>query len=155
MIGYRPVETAMTIDRDITRDVELEIEPVTLESITVTAKPGSRNVSSTDMGTITVTPGEISNVPVLFGEQDILKTMQLLPGISETGEGFSGFFVRGGDPGQNLVLLDEAPVYNASHLLGFFSVFNSDAINNVKLIKGAAPPEYGGRVSSFMDIRHA
>lgn len=153
LIGYTLVTDTLTVDHDITRDVDLEIEPVTLEEITVQAQSESRNVSSTDMGTMVVKPGEISNVPVLFGEQDILKTMQLLPGISETGEGFSGFFVRGGDPGQNLVLLDEAPVYHASHLLGFFSVFNSDALSNVKLIKGAAPPEYGGRLSSFMDIR--
>ena len=96
---------------------------------------------------------EIKKLPVLFGEQDILKTIQLLPGVSASSEGGSGFFVRGGDADQNLILLDEAPVYNASHLLGFFSVFNSDALKDVKLYKGGIPAQYGGRAASVMDVR--
>ena len=96
---------------------------------------------------------EVRNIPVLFGERDILKTIQLLPGVKSAGEGNSGFYVRGGAADQNLILLDEAPVYNASHLLGFFSTFNSDAIKNVTLYKGAMPSQYGGRLSSVVDIK--
>ena len=96
---------------------------------------------------------EIRNVPVLFGERDVLKTIQLLPGVKSAGDGNSGFYVRGGGADQNLILLDEAPVYNAYHLLGFFSTFNSDAIKNVTLYKGAMPPQYGGRLSSVVDIK--
>src|SRR5688500_16242145 len=96
---------------------------------------------------------EVKHVPVLFGERDILKTIQLLPGVKSAGEGSSGFYVRGGAADQNLILLDEAPVYNASHLLGFFSTFNSDAIKNVTLYKGAMPAQYGGRLSSVVDIK--
>ena len=95
---------------------------------------------------------EISKVPVIFGEKDILKSILLLPGVKTAGEGSSGFFVRGGNVDQNLVLLDEAPVYNASHLLGFFSVFNSEAIKDVQLYKGGMPAKYGGRLSSVLDV---
>src|SRR5436189_4230593 len=96
---------------------------------------------------------EINKIPVLMGEKDVLKTMQLIPGIKSAGEGNTGFYVRGGGADQNLILLDEAPVYNASHLLGFFSVFNSDAIKNVTIYKGGMPAEYGGRLSSVLDIK--
>src|SRR3954462_2081110 len=96
---------------------------------------------------------ELEKVPVIFGEKDILKTIQLLPGIKSAGEGNSGFYVRGGGADQNLILLDEAPVYNASHLLGFFSTFNSDAIKDVTLYKGGMPSNYGGRLSSVVDIK--
>jgi hypothetical protein len=96
---------------------------------------------------------EINSVPVLFGERDILKTLQLLPGIKSAGEGNSGFYVRGGSTDQNLILLDEAPVYNASHLLGFFSTFNSDAIKDVTVYKGGMPAQYGGRLASVLDIK--
>ena len=96
---------------------------------------------------------EIKNIPVLFGERDVMKTIQFLPGVKSAGEGNSGFYVRGGAADQNLILLDEAPVYNASHLLGFFSTFNSDAIKNVTLYKGGMPAQYGGRLSSVVDIK--
>ena len=104
------------------------------------------------MGVTSLDMKEIAKVPVLFGEKDILKTIQLLPGI-EANEVGSGFFVRGGSAGQNLILLDEAPVYNASHMLGLFSVFNSDAIKDLTLYKGHIPAEFGGRASSVMDIQ--
>ena len=100
-----------------------------------------------------ISMSEIKNVPVLFGEKDILKTIQLLPGIKSAGEGSSGFFVRGGGADQNLILLDEATVYNASHLFGFFSTFNSDAIKDVTVYKGDMPAQYGGRLSSLLDIK--
>ena len=110
------------------------------------------NIKSADIGKIELEIKKIDQLPVLMGEKDILKTIQLLPGIQSGGEGTSGFYVRGGGPDQNLILLDEAVVYNASHLFGFFSVFNSDAINNIDLIKGSMPANYGGRLSSVLDV---
>ena len=107
---------------------------------------------STRMSTISVPIGQIKTLPALFGEVDVLKTLQLLPGVQSGGEGSTGLYVRGGSPDQNLILLDGTPVYNASHLFGFFSVFNADALNNVELIKGGFPARYGGRLSSVLDI---
>ena len=104
------------------------------------------------MGTQTLQMEKVKTLPVILGEVDILKTLQLLPGVQSSGEGNSGFYVRGGGPDQNLVLLDEATVYNSGHLFGFFSVFNSDAINSVTLIKGGMPAEYGGRLSSVVNV---
>ena len=152
-IGYIPVEITVTLKGPLKKDIKLTPELSVVEEVVVKAQADNENITSAKMGTIELKPQEIQAAPILFGEQDVMKTMQLLPGISETEEGSSGFFVRGGSPDENLVLLDEAPVYNASHIFGFFSVFNSDAINSVKIIKGAAPPEYGGRLSSVMDIR--
>jgi hypothetical protein len=105
------------------------------------------------MGTETINMAAISKVPVIFGEKDLLKTIQLLPGVKSAGEGNSGFFVRGGGADQNLILLDEAPVYNATHLLGFFSTFNSDAIKDATIIKGNSASQYGGRLSSVLDVK--
>ena len=105
------------------------------------------------MGSVKINPKQIENIPVFFGEHDLIKTMQLLPGVKQAGEGNTGFYVRGGGLDQNLILLDEAPVYNASHLLVFFSVFNSEAIRDATLLKGSIPAEYGGRASSVLDIR--
>jgi len=105
------------------------------------------------MGVVRLDPKAVESVPVLFGEKDIIKVFQMTPGVKSAGEGNSGFYVRGGSADQNLILLDEAPVYNASHLLGFFSVFNSDALKDVTLYKGGMPAEYGGRASSVMDIK--
>ncbi len=111
------------------------------------------DITQTLPGMQKISMNEIKNVPVLFGEKDILKTIQLLPGIKSAGEGSSGFFVRGGGADQNLISLDEATVYNASHLLGFFSTFNSDAIKDVTVYKGDMPAQYGGRLSSLLDIK--
>jgi outer membrane receptor protein involved in Fe transport len=111
------------------------------------------DITQTLPGMQKISINEIKNVPVLFGEKDVLKTIQLLPGIKSAGEGSSGFFVRGGAADQNLILLDEATVYNASHLLGFFSTFNSDAIKDVSVYKGDMPAQYGGRLSSLLDIK--
>jgi outer membrane cobalamin receptor len=106
----------------------------------------------TQMSTISIPIEQIKKVPALFGETDILKVIQLLPGVSKGNEGSSGIYVRGGSPDQNLILLDGVPVYNVNHLFGFFSVFNGDAINNVQLVKGGFPARYGGRLSSVIDI---
>jgi hypothetical protein len=139
--------------KSIRIDVQLSPQSVNLNEVVVEDKRSTENVKSLEMGTDKISPKEIKVVPVILGEQDILKTIQLLPGVSSAGEGSSGFFVRGGKVDQNLILLDEATVYNASHLLGFFSVFNSDAIKNAKIIKGSMPANYGGRLSSLLDIR--
>src|SRR5690606_26115697 len=113
----------------------------------------NENITSSGMAVTTFDPKDIETIPVIFGEKDIMKTLQLTPGVKTAGEGNAGFYVRGGAADQNLVLLDEAPVYNASHLLGFSSVFNSDAIKDVSLYKSGIPAEYGGRASSVMDVK--
>jgi hypothetical protein len=104
------------------------------------------------MGKIDLSIEQIKNIPAFMGEVDILKTIQLLPGVRNAGEGNAGFYVRGGGPDQNLIMLDDAVVYNTGHLFGFFSIFNSDAIKNTSLIKGGMPAQYGGRLSSVLDI---
>jgi len=154
-IGYEPLEFTIDITAAVKKDVELTEKTIVMEEVVVKGKAeeDDTNVTSTETGTMRITPQDVETLPILFGEQDILKSIQLLPGVSASSEGNSGFNVRGGSPGQNLILLDEAPVYNATHMLGFFSVFNSDAIKDVKVIKGSSPPEYGGRLSSILDIR--
>jgi len=121
--------------------------------VNVSAKKLDQQLTDPIMGVERLDPTEIAKIPVLFGEKDIIKTMQLLPGVKSAGEGNAGFYVRGGGADQNLILLDEAPVYNASHLLGFFSTFNSDAIKDAILYKGNQPANFGGRLSSVMDIK--
>jgi len=153
MIGYETNEFEIDLTKDIRRDFELRVKPIEIAATVVTAERTDGNIRLTEMSSIKINPTLLSPVPVLFGEQDILKTIQLLPGIQSAGEGNSGFYVRGGGADQNLILLDEAIVYNASHLLGFFSVFNSDAIKDVKLIKGVGSAEYGGRLSSVLDMK--
>jgi hypothetical protein len=152
-IGLQGKTEEIVLDKDIKLNVFLEDELKNLEGVTVTAQSKGRSISSPQMGVEKLSTKEIKNIPVLFGERDILKTIQLLPGIKSAGEGNSGFFVRGGAGDQNLILLDEAPVYNASHLLGFFSTFNSDAIKDMTIYKGGMPAQYGGRLSSVLDIK--
>jgi outer membrane receptor for ferrienterochelin and colicin len=134
------------------RNYELQVQAKMAGEYTVTDDKARQNTESTRMSTIDLQMEEVKKMPVLFGEVDILKTIQLLPGVKGAAEGSSGFYVRGGGPDQNLILLDNATVYNASHLFGFFSVFNSDAIKNAELIKGGMPARYGGRLSSVLDI---
>ncbi len=114
---------------------------------------GKRSIESTNIGTMELSMDKVDKLPVFMGEKDVLKILQLMPGVKSGGEGSSGLYVRGGGPDQNLILLDGVPVYNASHLFGFFSVFNSDALSQVTLTKGAFPARYGGRVSSVLDMR--
>jgi outer membrane cobalamin receptor len=123
----------------------------TLKTVSVNANRNPIQQQS-QMSTIDIPIEQIKKIPALFGEVDVLKVLQLLPGVSKGTEGSSGIFVRGGSPDQNLILLDGVPVYNATHLFGFFSVFNGDAINNVQLVKGGFPARYGGRLSSVIDI---
>lgn len=151
-IGYRTILKKITISADTKLDLNMVPDNV-IDEIVISAEKRNDNVVNAQMGFAKINLSEIRNVPVLFGERDILKTLQLLPGIKSAGEGNSGFYVRGGSTDQNLILLDEAPVYNASHLLGFFSTFNSDAIKDVSVFKGGMPAQYGGRLSSVLDIR--
>jgi hypothetical protein len=151
-VGAKAKQVTISLVKDMELDIPLESEAKEMEAVTVTTT-SSRNLRTPQMSVEKINVQEVKNVPVLFGERDILKTMQLLPGVKSAGEGNSGFYVRGGGSDQNLILLDEAPVYNASHLLGFFSTFNSDAIKNVTLYKGAMPAQYGGRLSSVVDIK--
>jgi hypothetical protein len=152
-MGYETKKIEVNLDHNLRHDIELKTSPILGDSVIVQAEAEEDFVKTTEMGTIKLIPKEDSRIPVLLGEQDIFRTLQLLPGVSQTREGDCGFYVRGGNSDQNLVLLDEAPVYNAYHLLGSFSVFNSDAIREVKLIKGSAPPRYGGKLSSVLDIQ--
>lgn len=151
-VGFDSKLLDVYLEKDLRMDVELGTGKA-LQEVVVSATPENENIRSTEMSVATIDIKDAKLLPVLFGEQDILKIIQLLPGVSQNSEGNAGFFVRGGDTDQNLVLLDEAPVYNASHLLGFFSVFNSDALKDVKLYKGGIPAQYGGRISSVLDIR--
>ena len=152
-LGFESQTIEITITGDLTKNVELSPSPNQLEEVIITDKNEYENVTNTEVSVLSIGVKEINKIPVIFGEQDVLKTIQLLPGVSANSEGGSGFFVRGGNVDQNLILLDEAPVYNASHLLGFFSVFNSDALKDVKMYKGGIPAQYGGRASSVLDVR--
>jgi hypothetical protein len=151
-LGFDPITKTMVLDENKKFNIELSSASTKLKEFEVTGEIEDENVSSTSMGIEKLDPKSIESIPVLLGEKDIIKTFTLMPGIKSGGEGSGGFFVRGGGADQNLILLDEAVVYNASHLLGFFSVFNSDAIKDVTLYKGGMPAEYGGRGSSVMDI---
>jgi len=152
-LGYETVVQKIKLDADQKIDLELETEKVELVEVVVTSEVEDANVSDIEMSTVKMDIKAISKIPAFLGEVDVIKSIQTLPGVSSVGEGASGFNVRGGSVGQNLVLLDEAPVYNSSHLLGFFSVFNPDAVKDIKLIKGGVPARYGGRIASILDIR--
>lgn len=153
--GFESKETVVELNKDIELKVELDIpkDVQNIEEVEVKAQKENENITGSGMDVTRLDPKDIETIPVLFGEKDIMKTLQLTPGVKGAGEGNAGFFVRGGGADQNLILLDEANVYNASHLLGFFSVFNSDAIKDVSLYKSGIPAEYGGRASSVMDVK--
>lgn len=152
-LGYSTKIITLNLFSDVVENIELQPRSVALKEVTIRAESANRNITSSEMSAPKLDIKEIRSLPVFMGEQDIMKTLQLLPGVKSAGEGNSGFYVRGGTIDQNLVLLDEAPVYNTSHLLGFFSVFNSDAIKDVKLYKSGIPDEYGGHLSSVIDVR--
>jgi hypothetical protein len=143
-LGYLPVTKVVQLDKNNRFDVELSGEAEQLQEVVIRAELEQANVQNIKT---------IQKIPSFLGEADLLRSIQLLPGVSTVGEGAAGFNVRGGSVGQNLILLDEAPVYNSSHLLGFFSVFNPDAVKDVKLYKGGIPARYGGRLSSLLDVR--
>jgi len=152
-IGYQTITKNVELFTDQRIDIELQEEAREIEEIVIRADRIDHNVTSTEMSVNKLDMKEIQKMPAFLGEVDVIKSIQLLPGVSTVGEGASGFNVRGGSVGQNLVLLDDAPVYNASHLLGFFSVFNPDAVKDIKLYKGGVPAHYGGRLASILDIQ--
>jgi len=151
-IGYSSNIQTVDFNSNHVLNIELSSASTNLEEVVVTGEQADENVRSAEMGIVKMDVKDLEIIPVLFGEKDILKTIQLMPGVSGAGEGSTGFYVRGGNTDQNLILLDEAPVYNASHLLGFFSVFNSDALNDMKLYKSGIPARFGGRLSSVLDV---
>jgi outer membrane cobalamin receptor len=149
-VGYTPIQVKFLLRRDTTIDVGL-INGTQLEEVVVTATRAEQIQETTQMSAVNVPVDQIKNLPALLGQVDVLKILQLMPGVKSS-EGSTGLYVRGGGPDQNLMLLDGVPVYNASHLFGFLSVFNADAINRVELTKGGFPARYGGRLSSVIDI---
>ncbi|SFQ43499.1 TonB-dependent receptor [Parafilimonas terrae] len=153
-VGYTPKVIDADFSKDVSQDILLVPTAAAMQDVVVTTAAQKRlnNVKSAQMGQVDLSINTVKSLPAFMGETDILKTLQLLPGVRNAGEGNSGFYVRGGGPDQNLILLDEAVVYNSGHLFGFFSVFNSDAVKNLSLIKGGMPPQYGGRLSSVIDI---
>ncbi len=152
-LGYAPQEQEVDVSGSLKVNFRLTTLVSELGEVIVVSRRKNENVVQNQMGIQKFDAVEIRNVSVIFGEKDVLKTIQLMPGVKSAGEGSSGFNVRGGTSDQNLILLDESTVYNASHLMGFFSVFNSDAIKSVSVYKGNEPAIYGGRLSSVLDIR--
>lgn len=152
-IGYLTIEKQITLDKDFSMNVALPEEALQLEEVVVTGKAPEANVVGIQMSRNELDIKQVKKLPALFGEPDIIKTIQLLPGVISAGEGTSAFFVRGGSADQNLILIDEAPVYDPSHLFGLFSVFNADIIKDSELYKGGIPSRFGGRLSSILDVR--
>ncbi|MCK5538555.1 MAG: TonB-dependent receptor, partial [Bacteroidales bacterium] len=151
-ITYNSISTHIELNDNIRKNFEMQESEESLDEVVLVAKTQNK-VNESAIGVEKLSIASINKIPILLGEKDLIKTLQLLPGVKSAGDGQSGFTVRGGNLDQNLILLDDAPVYNTSHLLGFFSTFNSEAIKDVTLYKGTAPAQYGGRISSVVDIR--
>lgn len=152
-IGFEDQKKTIQLQADLTWNIEMKVANQELEEIVVTSTAINDNITNTEMSAIDLDVQTIRKIPAFMGEVDVIKAIQLLPGVQTVAEGGSGFSVRGGSIDQNLIQLDEATVYNASHLMGFFSVFNNDAIKDVKLYKGDIPASSGGRLSSLLDVR--
>ncbi len=152
-IGYQTHTQQLDLNKDLELNIELSPAVTQMDEVVVTGEAEDANVSDINMSQNELDIQQVKKLPALFGEPDIIKTIQMLPGVISAGEGTSSFFVRGGSADQNLILIDEAPVYDPSHLFGLFSVFNSDVIKDSKLYKGGIPPNYGGRLSSILDVR--
>ncbi|HNW90501.1 MAG TPA: TonB-dependent receptor [Bacteroidales bacterium] len=151
-VGYKDVDEKVTLDKNVKLNINLEPNVITTSEVVISGEREDKNTQSTEVGRVEIPIDRIKKLPALLGETDVIKAIQLTPGVQSAGEGNTGFYVRGGGPDQNLILLDEAVVYNASHLLGFFSVFNADALKNAELIKAGMPANYGGRLASVLDI---
>ena len=152
-VSYLTQSNAVQLTQNVHQNFLLLPKSASLNEVVLYSKRKDVNVRDAQMGRIELSINQIKNVPAFLGEVDILKAIQLLPGVRNAGEGNAGFYVRGGGPDQNLIMLDDAVVYNTGHLFGFFSVFNSDAIKNTLLIKGGMPAQYGGRLSSVLDVQ--
>jgi hypothetical protein len=151
-IGYTKFEKILKLTNNQSLNIELEPVAIQVDEVEVTGKKMDQNVSTVQVGKMEMKIETIKTLPALMGEVDILKSIQLLPGIQSGSEGNSGFYVRGGNADQNLILLDDAPIYNAGHLFGFFSIFNADAVKSVEILKSGIPANYGGRLSSILDV---
>lgn len=152
-IGYKTIIRSGVTDKTITMDISLESAETMLGEVVISDKRTNENVRAPEMSILKLDVKSINRVPALLGEIDLVKVLQLLPGVQSTSEGSTGFSVRGGSSDQNLIILDEATIHNASHLMGFFSVFNNDVVKDVTLYKGDIPAAYGGRLSSLLDVR--
>lgn len=152
-VSYTTYSQAVLLNQNLEKNIELLPRSAALNEVVVYSRRRDANVRNAQMGKIDLSINQIKNIPAFLGEVDILKAIQLLPGVRNAGEGNAGFYVRGGGPDQNLIMLDDAVVYNTGHLFGFFSIFNSDAIKNTSLIKGGMPAQYGGRLSSVLDVQ--
>lgn len=150
-VGFKAKKISFYLDKNISFNVEMGAED--LQEVTVSAEQTRKISEETQMSSVDIPIEQIKQIPALMGEKDVLKVIQLMPGVQKGSEGSAGIYVRGGGPDQNLIILDEAPVYNANHLFGFFSVFNGDALKSVELIKGGFPARYGGRLSSVIDLQ--
>ncbi|HVZ96482.1 MAG TPA: TonB-dependent receptor, partial [Chitinophagaceae bacterium] len=151
-IGYVSQIRTIQLQKNVGYNFELMPKVTTEQTVVISSRSRDANVKNAQMGKIDLSMNQVKAIPAFLGEVDILKTIQLLPGVQSAGEGSSGLYVRGGGPDQNLILLDDAVVYNTGHLFGFFSIFNGDAIKSTSLIKGGMPAQYGGRLSSVLDI---
>lgn len=150
-LGFQDYKKSITLDKNLNINVALQDQGITKDEVVIMGEKSDENIQKSEMSVVNLGIEQIKSMPAFLGEVDILKTIQLLPGVQST-EGNTGFYVRGGGPDQNLVLLDEAVVYNSGHLFGFFSVFNGDAVKNVELYKGNMPAQYGGRLSAVLDV---
>lgn len=152
-IGYKDKEVKINLNKDISMNIELEPSSINLDEVVVSTNRSDANISAPQTGVEKMTIQEVNMLPVLLGERDVIKAIQLMPGVKSASEGGSGFFVRGGTADQNMISLDNVSVYNASHLMGFFSTFNPDAVRDVTLYKGAMPAQYGERLASVLDVQ--
>jgi len=152
-VGYRTIDRKISLSANLVLKIELRPNAEVLDEVEISSEKQDKNVSEAEMSVFKMDIKTIQKIPSLMGEVDLIKAIQLMPGVQSVSEGGSGFSVRGGAPDQNLIQLDEATVYNASHLMGFFSVFNNDAIRDVTLYKGDIPAQYGGRLASVLDVR--
>jgi hypothetical protein len=151
-VGFNTQSITFKLDKNIKQDIYLE-NSATLSEVVISAEKQERISEESRMSTIDLPVDQIKDIPALLGEKDVLKAVQLLPGVQKGSEGNAGFYVRGGGPDQNLIILDDATVYNANHLFGFFSLFNGDALKSIELTKGGFPARYGGRLSSVLEMR--
>lgn len=152
-MGYEKKQIKISLTQNIVQNIALSQSSIGLDEIVISAERADANVSAPQTGIEKMEIKQMNKLPVLLGERDIIKTIQLMPGVQGAGEGSSGFFVRGGSSDQNLILLDNVSLYNASHLMGFFSTFNSEVLSDVTLYKGAMPPQYGERLASILDVQ--
>ncbi len=149
-VGYQTVLKTIQLNKDVSVDADLET--TVLEEVVITGNRSERISESERISVMTLPVKQVKDIPALLGEKDVFKALQLMPGVQKGNEGSSGLYVRGGGPDQNLIILDDAPVYNANHLFGFFSIFNGDALKSIELIKGGFPARYGGRLSSVVEM---